>query len=237
MRWATVGAIYLSLGILLFGAALFYPRGGLFADSSLGLGVIRSFRWLPLFLGTLFAGALGRRFPRAAGISLVGVFIFLSVFMFLSLGSFHTLPEGRAMEYRILRTDDESTVVRLGFENGREVLLTLQGRGIHPVVEQITAPKALFLIPERRLYRISRLQRDAPPGFLPLRVPSNRHPHWGNGLAWAAKTFPFLDTAKIRRLDRSSCRGYPMDSTLMRTMDPIWNSSEIGIIDIGIKTL
>ena len=192
MRWTTGGAVFLSLGILLFGAALFAPLGGLFTDSPPDVDFLASFEWLPFFLGALLAGALGGRFPREAGIPLGAMIVLTAVTTALALDSFHPLPEGPSMEYRILRVDDDSTVVRLGFGDGKEIITTLQGRDIFPVVEQISAPDYFFILPKKRLYRIPWLKGDNPTVSMALPIPSDRHRLWGNLLAWAAKTLPVL---------------------------------------------
>lgn len=192
-RWAGPGALFFSLALVFLGAALFFPRGGLFSGAPLDFTPFAAGRWLPPFGIAFILGALAGRFPRGAGIPLVLAAAALAVFLVLSLGSFQSLEEGVLMEYRILREDSKSSVVRMEFPGGREIVLTLEGRGIRPVVEQVSAPPALFFLAGGRLYRITRLERQSPSGSIPFRAPFDRRPFWGDILSRAADILPVLD--------------------------------------------
>jgi len=191
-RWVSLGAVFLSLGIVSLGLALFLPRGGLFGREPLDLTPFQTGSWLIPFGVALVPGLLGFRFPRAAGIPLVVVFAAAAGFFALGLQSFRPAAPGPLLDYQILKSGDASRVIRLESAEGREMILTLEGRQITPLFEVITAPGWFFPLSPGRFSRIPLLERAAPLEPLPFRAPSDRRPFWGDLLARAAAAIPFI---------------------------------------------
>lgn len=191
-RWISLGAVFLSLGIISLGLALFLPRGGLFGREPLDLTPFGTGSWLIPFGAALVPGFLGFRFPRAAGIPLALIFAAAAVFFTLGLQSFRPAVPGTLLEYQILRSVDDTRVIRLLFPDGREMILTLDGKNITPVFEVVAAPDWFFPLTPGRFSRIPRLERTDPPESIPFKAPSDRRPFWGDLLGGAAEVFPFV---------------------------------------------
>lgn len=186
----------LSLVLILFLSSLFFPRGGVFAESPLNMDLLRSLKWLSLFGGGFGLGILSSRFPKAFGLPLLIIVLLLMIFLIFSISGYEVAGEDSLLEYRLLKKEDGVEVVRLAFPSQGEAILTLEGDGVSPEIEIVNAHDLLFIVPKGDLVRIPRLVGSD--GYIyTLEIPGKGWSSWSNLFSELSKKLPFIEVTNI----------------------------------------
>ena len=169
-----------SLSVLAAAAAVFATSGGLFSETPVDLSLLKEQDWIWLAGISAFIGLVARRFPKSGGIPLLLAAGFLVFFVSNVFTSWFCYTPGETILGVRVAAESDVSIVKFTFPPDRELLTTIEGRGILPVVETVTCSPAFCFLGKGRLYRINGLDIGEPRGTVPFVSPDVKGSYWGD---------------------------------------------------------
>ncbi|MBI9104230.1 MAG: hypothetical protein JEY99_17565 [Spirochaetales bacterium] len=187
-------SILFSFSVFAVVAALFATAGGLFTDQPVDLSFLMGRTWIPLVSAGFVMGGLFCRFPRSVGIPLLIISSGIMIFSFQAFKSWSCYEPGEEILTVKIIAEQDVSVVKFTFPPDGELISTIEGKGVIPVVERINCSPVFFFLGNGRLYRINGLILSEPAGGnIPFLLPSLSGKVWGDALVYAAERIPALE--------------------------------------------